>query len=201
MLLASLGVLSQGLSAFGATITYDIWGYVDGRDLLSIQGDTVQWDHLDFAAVGRWAGINPNNDLPTIINNSSWYPWDSVGPGEFRSGNILSGVGTLSALNSSPLPSQSESVSLHIISARESLSISQLPNSGNGFTLILDFNDDDASGPIWYGGEVTVTTTNAVPDSGGTVMLLGLGLCGIGLVSISSRKRPKLGQVLFISYS
>jgi hypothetical protein len=169
--MAGLGVLSQGWCAYGNTITYDIDAYIDGQDLLYIQGDTIQWDHLDYAAVGRYGGGNQ----PTIINGSDWYPsWPAVPPDEIRS-PAWSSVGTLAPA----LPSQDMTVTLDPIFARDSLTISQLPTGANGYTLVLDFNDDVSPGPAWYEGVVTV---NTVPDGGATLALLGTAMTGLAFI-------------------
>ena len=52
------------LAIFGAAaaearaeiITLEVQALIDGIDQLIIQGNTLQWHHLDFAAVGRWGG-------------------------------------------------------------------------------------------------------------------------------------------------
>lgn len=36
----------------------DIEAYTDGSDDLILQGNTAQWLHLDFDAVGTWGGHN-----------------------------------------------------------------------------------------------------------------------------------------------
>src|SRR5262249_46783369 len=39
-----------------STFIIDIKAFIDGRDLLIIKNGTLQWDHLDYAAVGRHNG-------------------------------------------------------------------------------------------------------------------------------------------------
>jgi hypothetical protein len=150
------------------TYTFEIDAFIDGRDQLIVQGGTLQWDHLDFAAVGRNSAGNGNE--PTVITTSlngvtqldhfDWYPsWPEPPPAEIRY-QALSSVfsGLLPAL-----PSTAATVTLNVISARDSLSIYQYPTAANSNTLILDFNDDQSSGPAWYDALVTVTTDAPAP--------------------------------------
>ncbi len=60
--------------------------------------------------------------------------------------------------------------------ARRSLTIYQMPGAGNGYTLILDFDDEAAGGSAWYQGIVAVTTSDpeAIPEPG-TLFLAGAG--------------------------
>ena len=60
--------------------TVVVRAFIDGRDMLSIEGDRFTWTHLDSqtAAVGRW-----NGNRPTIVNGISWYP-DWGGATNFR---------------------------------------------------------------------------------------------------------------------
>ena len=56
--------------------TLIVRAFVDGRDVLTIDGDRLTWSHLDSdtAAVGRW-----NGNRPTIVNDVAWYPdWDGA---------------------------------------------------------------------------------------------------------------------------
>ena len=54
-------------------ITLEISALIDGRDQLIIQGDTLQWHHFDFAAVGRHLGKTAYSSdiapvLPSALN-------------------------------------------------------------------------------------------------------------------------------------
>ena len=66
LVLSILCVLCMTVCAYANVMRVDIEAMIDGRDLLIIQGDTLQWHHLDYAAVGRHLGANE----PTII--STW---------------------------------------------------------------------------------------------------------------------------------
>jgi hypothetical protein len=179
LVLAASGALVPFAGSAG-TATYDIQAYIDGRDLLYIQGDTLQWHHLDYAAVGRWGGGNE----PTIISSSldgtpvmtdvDWYPtWPAPPPDEIR---YPAWSSTFTGLDPAFPGAGISSVTLTPIVARYSLSIYQQPTMANGYTLVLDFNDDPIPGPAWYEGLVTVTT---VPDGGMSLLFLGLSLSGL----------------------
>ncbi|MGA2265825.1 MAG: PEP-CTERM sorting domain-containing protein [Phycisphaerae bacterium] len=195
-ILAGVVALAAAVSAASANITMslDIRAYTDGRDLLVIQGDTMQWHHLDFAAVGRWGkDIDDSNawaNEPTILsttlngatvmNGYAWlpdwpgHPW----PDEIRDEDSFSAV--FSSLTPA-LPATDMTVDLTAIQARSELSIFQYPTAANGYTLILDFNDDDPSGADWYEAKVDI---NYVPEPA-TLSLLVLG----GLATLGNRRR------------
>jgi hypothetical protein len=61
------------------SVTVRAW--VDGRDILTIDGDVLSWEHLDTetAAVGRY-----NGNRPTVVNGIQWFP-DWGGATDYRS--------------------------------------------------------------------------------------------------------------------
>jgi len=159
---ASDGTISGSalLTASGSTYTYTFTACMDGRDLLMIQGSTLQWQHLDYQAVGLAndcppgatdaVGVDTTNN-GTAGLSTSWLPtWAQNPP---PSGTLSS---TFTGL-SPALPSGPMTVSLNVIAARTSLTIYQQPSAANDWTLILDFNDDPLPGATVYIGEVTVT--------------------------------------------
>jgi hypothetical protein len=154
--------------AAASTITMDFQAYIDGEDQLIIRGPTLQWHHLTFAAVGRYAGAN----LPTVITTAidgvtqmdavQWIPtWPLPPPDEIRFeafSSIFTGL-------TPAFPVSDVSVSLDVIQARSLLTIAQQPSLANGFTLILDFDDNAPSGPAFYEGEITFSTgPTAIPE-------------------------------------
>jgi hypothetical protein len=158
-------------TASAATLEYEIQAYVDGRDLLSIAADSLQWHHLEYAAVGRWGG----NNYPTIIScwsngvatmtNVEWYPtWPALPPNEIRYDAYSSLLTSLTPA----LPTRDMTVMVQAIQARSVLAVYQLPNSTNSYTLILDFNDNAVGNPsigyaAWYKVHVTVTPSMVAP--------------------------------------
>ena len=82
--------------ASASSVVLDISAYIDGRDLLIVHGDTLQWHHLDYAAVGRWHGTNQPTIISTSldsiaqINNMLWVPrWPAAPPDEIGTRHIL----------------------------------------------------------------------------------------------------------------
>jgi hypothetical protein len=146
----------------------------------------LQWDHLDYAAVGRFGGANEPTIISTtrngspILTNYNWYPdWPEPPPAEIRYpaySSIFTGL-----IPSFPL--QEYSVILDVISARYRLSIYSLPSAANGYALTLDFNDDPPAQAAWYEAKVTIDTsgtgTGTVPEPSTWAMIL-LGFSGLG---------------------
>ena len=179
-LIAVIGfvTLCFAVSVGATTIELDIKAYIDGRDLLIIHENTLQWHHLDFAAVGRWEGGNGNE--ATIIStwldgvpqmtDVNWYPdWPELPPAGIRYeaySSVLTGLFPT-------LPLQDMSVTLTPILNRSSISISQLPDRANDYTMIADFDDDPASGADWYEARIRFEyAPQDVPDAGATSLLL-----------------------------
>ncbi|MBM4090607.1 MAG: hypothetical protein FJ276_14475 [Planctomycetes bacterium] len=178
----------KGSELFGEIITYDFEAYIDGRDLLIIHDNTLQWHHLTFAAVGRHEGRNE----PTIISSSlngvsqmdkvNWTPeWPEPPPAEIRYETWSSVFADMVP----PLPDCDMVVDLRITSVRGSLSIHQYPTISNKFTLILDFNDTSKYAAAWYKGGVDIEYVVVPEPSTATIwsMLMGLALL------YSARKR------------
>ncbi|MDO8430928.1 MAG: choice-of-anchor Q domain-containing protein [Candidatus Binatus sp.] len=151
----------------GPTVTIDVKACIDGRDLLIIQGSTLQWQHLDHTAVGLVTCGSSGNatvvtttlDGVTVLNNSSWTPnWpDGTSSGAFSS--VFSGL-------SPALPSSgSLGVALTPVAARGSLTISQLPSPANGETTIVDFNDDGPGAAAGYEALLTFQVNGSAPTT------------------------------------
>jgi hypothetical protein len=127
----------------------DIQAHIDGRDQLILKGDTIQWHHFDFSAVGRHIGSN----APTIVNgiqgtSHEWLPiWPSPPPDEIRF-EAFSSVhqGVVPSIPTDGLPWQLEKVF-----GRGDVSIIEQPTLANDFTLIVEFNDNRIGGSRFYG--------------------------------------------------
>jgi hypothetical protein len=198
---ASLMALALPTVAAAADIiTLDIRAFVDGRDLLIIRGNTLQWDHRDFAAVGRikMADGSGRND-PTVISTSlngvavladyNWYPeWPEPVPAEIR----YPAYSSVFSLLSPDFPLLDYAPSLHVVSARDRLSVNVLPSAANGYAFILDFNDNPSGGAAWYEARITVggdvVPPPTVPEPGTWAMLV-TGLGGIGMASRRSARQ------------
>ncbi|WP_143301662.1 hypothetical protein, partial [Candidatus Entotheonella palauensis] len=64
----------------------EVTALIDGRDQLIIEGNTMQWHHFDFAAVGRHQGGNaPTIIAPVSQLGAAWFPeWSEPPPSEVR---------------------------------------------------------------------------------------------------------------------
>lgn len=120
--------------------------HIDGRSQLTIQGNTVQWQHFDFTAPGRHEG----GKRPTYVDCSPWYPvWPDIPDYE----NIDCGGCTSSVLVSTPpLPDISAFTGLEETNfgCREDCTVVEAPTAGNGFKLVLEFEDITSGGSCWY---------------------------------------------------
>ena len=119
--------------------------YIDGRSELIIQGDVLYWHHLDFDAPGRWE--HGEIQFPTYLNETTWQPlWPDIpdATNDFCHCNSSTTVGIPS------LTRTDQKVELEMIQGRGRIAIIQQPQEDNGFTLILELDDDDLEGADWY---------------------------------------------------
>jgi len=133
-------------------VTLDVRARIDGRSQLVIQGNRVYWHHLDFAAPGRLDYTN----TPTHLNNLVWFPrWPDIPSTENRDCNCFS-----STIRGIPtLPAIQQMVTLKAVRVRGEVAIVQQPNQSNGYTLIVEFNDNPQSGASWYFVDLKYKTT------------------------------------------
>lgn len=179
-----ISLIGLAAPAAAGTITYDVQAYIDGRSLLIFSGNTLQWHNLSFTVPGKHEGNNFPSIISSALNGSavmSGVEWFPVWPG----GEAGEQFSSLFAMLDPALPGAAVTgVHLTALQARESLSIYQLPDSGNGYTLIVDFNDNATGGSAWYRGLLTVTTSDAAPvPEPGTLLLAGAGLLLMGVHS------------------
>jgi hypothetical protein len=191
-LLLPVGVLAAN------TTTINVTAYIDGRDLLVIQGSTLQWHHFDFCAPGLWDGANVPTTISTTLNGTvemsdvEWIPdWPSV----YSSTCGIAGVVDFPAFSSAftsltpALPSAPVNVTLTPIQARGTVSIVQNPSSENGNTLIVEFNDDPEPDAATYQVQLTITPAPLKPSlsgqttsqtEAGTLLTLYVNLTNVG---------------------
>lgn len=147
---------------------------IDGRSRLILQGNSVQWQHFDNAAPGRQSG----DTLPTCIDGETWHPtWPDTPTSENRDcGGCLS-----SLFNPSPaLPSLQNFSGIQQIGdgCRSSCQVVETPTSGNGYKLVIEFNDNAIGDSAWYEIEILF---EAVPPP--ICYILGRELDGIGAIT------------------
>jgi hypothetical protein len=181
-------VMSAALRA--DTLTIQVGSYIDGQDLLHIQGNTVYWQYVLFDPVGTQRfDIPPGDTYTSVITTLNGNPVES-GSWTPSFPNGLSQDSTSFTLDPALPSSGINSVSLTVNSAREVLDIIQFPTIANGEELILNFEDSVPSGASYYEGTVTVDFTPSatpVPEPG-SMLLLGSSLVGLAGVA-----RHKIG--------
>ncbi len=124
-----------------------IGAHIDGRDRIIIQGNTLQWHHFDFAAVGRHQGGNS----PTIINTGNtyaeWFPeWPEAVPSEIRFeafSSVFSGL-------TPALPARDIKWHVTKLLGRGEVHIIAQPSYANQFKLIVEFDDNPFGGSNFY---------------------------------------------------
>lgn len=155
--LCFISVPASGLAADPCVTEVEIWAYIDGRDRLHMTPYSIWWEHFDYAAVGRFFGANEPTYLfvreATRNGETSqridWIPSWNAPPGNYE----LRDVYAVSAPYALPFPTPVKNPDLLVtgLEARERLTTIQSPTAGNGYELVLEFNDYRSGGPAWYG--------------------------------------------------
>jgi serine/threonine protein kinase len=122
-------------STSGNRHTITIKAFIDGRDIIKVQGNRVWWEH----EVGAFPGDPKGGNKPTFVNGIAWRPqWDGSNSIPFE------------ALAPVFRPKSPVQVTLNKLSGRGDAAISELPNPANTNTLSVYFNDDEGPGADWY---------------------------------------------------
>lgn len=156
----ALGLLPLSLASFAAAqTTLHLRAEVDGRSRLILSGATAQWQHFDGAAPGR---LDCNNNAPmeaTWIDGVAWWPnWSDLPDCENRD---CSGCTSDSASSlPQPLPGAAFDAYLNPLAVRGSAAIVELPSAGNGYRVVVEFDDNVWAGADWYELELVL------PDCG-----------------------------------
>ncbi|AOY57286.1 hypothetical protein [Desulfococcus multivorans] len=135
-----------------SNMAIEIEAHIDGRDQLIIKGNTIQWHHLDAAAVGRHLGANSPTIIYATKNGSTttqmeWLPaWPSPPPDEIRFDAYSSFFNELSPV----FPEDGVVWRLTKLFGRGEVKIIEQPSSSNEFSLIVEF-DDPFPGSKFYG--------------------------------------------------
>jgi hypothetical protein len=155
-------------------VILDVQAYIDGRDRLHFQGGSLWWEHFDYAAVGRHVGDYTTN--LTVDSNPTIY-WLPNWPGHPFPDQIYSTYAISDAYTglSPALPAMAQTVGFTSVSAREYAGIVSQPDAGNGYELVVEFNDNGYGGSTWYEVKLEYTAVPLPPS----VLLLGSGLLGL----------------------
>lgn len=113
-----------------------IRSFIDGCDLVKIQGDKVWFEHQSYALPGQWMGFTE----PTFVNGVAWQPaWNGSTSDQFTMDTALParefGNETLQFLSNTGL---GRAV------------IAEYPSEANGYTLSISLDDRNAQGASWY---------------------------------------------------
>jgi hypothetical protein len=131
----------------------DVRARIDGVSYLVVQGNTFRWWHEAFTAPGRWISAS------TYLNGVPWNPtWPDVPDSQNVDCRCYS-----STYQGIPAVANNPPVNLEIIQARGNVSITQQPDQGNTYTLVVKFDDvtpPDTYGDEWY--EIRLTS-NPIP--------------------------------------
>jgi len=121
--------------------TLNVRSFIDGRSQLVLQDNVVYWRHLERAAPGRlWQS--------TVLNGADWLPtWPDQPTSENRD---CDGCESSRSESVPVLAPQAQVVTLDVIQARERVEIVQQPDQNNGFTLIVEFDDNNYWGAELY---------------------------------------------------
>jgi hypothetical protein len=173
---AMAAATSAAHRAQASIVTITIGSYIDVSDDLYITGNTLQWETFG----GGTPVGDPRPDVPdttthvaTTLNGNpvQSFTWQPV----YQPASNY--TYTYTGLNP-PLPSTDTTVTLSVLQEGSggSVEISQQPNSSNGETLILQF-DDPASGAHFYSAEISFAS--AVPEPSTWAMII-VGFVGLG---------------------
>ncbi len=135
---AGAGVATYGGETSANTVT--IRALIDGLDVVKLRGDTLWYEHVDYALHGAWVGNSDHNgNEPTVVNGVEWIPqWD----GRFSTEHTAAGW---------LLPAESAvSVTACAVSARGRVVLLEQPSEENDYTLSVLLDDNQQGGAEWY---------------------------------------------------
>jgi hypothetical protein len=114
--------------------------FIDGSDIVKIQGNKIWFEHRNFALPGTWKGHNDHSgDEPTFINEEKWIPkWNKKISKPFIAKKIILAK------------DESKKYHVSVIKGRGKVKILSQPTAKNKFTLSILIDDDKFSGAQWY---------------------------------------------------
>jgi len=180
--------LAFASSTFAEVWMLNIQALIDGRDQLIIQGNTLQWHHFDYAAVGRHEGANEPTVITTthdgllVMDQVAWTPdWPALPPDEIRYEAWSSTFTSLAPT----MPQRDTYLRMELVQARNLVSLIQFPTAANGYTTILEFDDNNWGASAIYEARLVFDTTVPEPTA---LTLVALG----GFAASRLRRNPKL---------
>ena len=150
-IIALVAVPAQGTGTTLASppieTTLSVHSFIDGRSQLILQDNVVYWRHFERAAPGRlWQS--------TVLKGADWLPtWPDQPTSENRD---CRGCESSRSESVPLLAPQAQVVTLDVIQARGRVEIVQQPDQNNGFTLIVEFDDN------YWGAELYEINLNYV---------------------------------------
>ena len=117
-----------------ALVEVTIKACIDGSDWVTLQGDQLWWEHRNHTTVGLHASCAFSE---TFVDGVAWTP-------------TWTGTTSSATMVTYGLPSTEQTVSVAVISARGSVSVTQQPDASNGYTTQVLFDDDPTGAAATY---------------------------------------------------
>ena len=118
-----------------------IKAFIDGKDTIKIKGVELWYEHHDWDLPGKWwdrAG-NIKHDEPTYINGTAWKPeWQERVSKPYRLEQAV------------PLREANNLIKLAKIAGRGSVTITEMPQQANDYTLSILLDDSRYNKAQWY---------------------------------------------------
>jgi hypothetical protein len=134
---------SSTIDAAPEAVTLEVRATIDGTSRLILGGNVAQWEHMLHVAPGRLNG----STMPTQLIGVDWFPaWPDQPTAENRDCECVS---TTFTQMSPPIPRSPMEITITRVQTRDTVQIIQSPGPLNGYTTIIEF-DDDALGDAEY---------------------------------------------------
>ena len=136
--IAMTGCISNSVDV--STSRLRIRSFIDGCDVVKIQGDKVWFEHQSYSFPGAWKGFNE----ATLVNGEPWLPaWTGLVSEKFEIAN-----------KEAALPANREFTAETLKVAGNCglgrFSVGEYPSAANDYTLSVTLDDSTAEGASWY---------------------------------------------------
>ena len=137
-ILAMTGCMSNSIDVSSSRLR--VRSFIDGCDVVKIQGDKVWFEHKTFSFPGAWKGFNE----ATFVNGEAWTPaWNGMVSDKFEIAN-----------KESALPAQraftADNLKVYANCGLGRFSVAEYPSADNEYTLAITLDDSTAEGASWY---------------------------------------------------